>query len=166
MSALALTDYGFVLRKEVKEHILVEITNNGRYRRRKSKIEVDKQDEFKQIECNDGDVLDFGDNIYKVAKLKQAIDTSYNSHLVNILNEELRRKGVDINNSLVNLFQTGTDCEILTLGSQSWKKGKVKIKISVEFYVEEEDLQITNSNNSQITEPESPLDDLRRMINE
>ncbi|MCW5314616.1 KGK family protein [Nostoc sp. KVJ3] len=129
-------------------------------------MEVDKQDEFKQIECNDGDVLDFGDNIYKVAKLKQAIDTSYNSHLVNILNEELRRKGVDINNSLVNLFQTGTDCEILTLGSQSWKKGKVKIKISVEFYVEEEDLQITNSNNSQITEPESPLDDLRRMINE
>ncbi|MEH1983246.1 MAG: KGK domain-containing protein [Nostoc sp.] len=128
------------MRKEVKEHILVEITNNGRQ--------------------------DFGDNIYKVAKLKQAMDTSSNSHLANILNEELRRKGVDINNSLVNLFQTGIDCKILTLGSQSWKKGKVKIKISVEFYVEEEDIQITNSNNSEITEPESPLDDLRRMINE
>ncbi|WP_334779828.1 KGK domain-containing protein [Nostoc sp.] len=119
---------------------MVEITNNGRQ--------------------------DFGDNIYKVAKLKQAMDTSSNSHLANILNEELRRKGVDINNSLVNLFQTGIDCKILTLGSQSWKKGKVKIKISVEFYVEEEDIQITNSNNSEITEPESPLDDLRRMINE
>ncbi|MEH1852434.1 MAG: KGK domain-containing protein [Nostoc sp.] len=166
MSALALTNYSFVLRKEVKEHILVKITNNGRHRRRKSKIEVDIQDEFKQIECNDGDVLDFGDNIYKVAKLKQAMDTSSNSHLANILNEELRRKGVDINNSLVNLFQTGIDCKILILGSQSWKKGKVKIQISVEFYVEEEDIQITNSNNSKITEPESPLDDLRRMINE
>ncbi|MEH1945490.1 MAG: KGK domain-containing protein [Nostoc sp.] len=55
---------------------------------------------------------------------------------------------------------------MLTLGSPSWKKGKVKIKISVEFYIEEEDLQITNSNNSEITEPESPLDDLRRMIQE
>lgn len=66
----------------------------------------------------------------------------------------------------MNWFQKGIDCEILTIGSQSWKKGKVKIKISLEFYVEEEDVQITNSNNSQITEPESPLDDLRRMINQ
>ncbi|WP_335066766.1 KGK domain-containing protein [Nostoc sp.] len=154
------------MRKEVKENILVEINNNGRRRRRKSRIEVDMQDEFKPIECNDSDVLNFGDNIYKVAKLKQAMDTSANSHLGNILNEELRRKGVDINNSLVNLFQKGIDCEILTLGSQSWKKGKVKIKISVEFYIEEEDIEITNSKNSEITEPESPLDDLRRMIHE
>ncbi|MEH1933110.1 MAG: KGK domain-containing protein [Nostoc sp.] len=122
------------------------------------------EDRFKAIECNYGDVLDLGDNIYKVAKLKQAMDTSSNSHLVNILNEELRRKEVEIKNSL-NLFQDGIDCEILTLGSQSWKKGKVKLKISVEFFVEEEDIQITNSNNSAITEPESPLDDLRRMIN-
>jgi len=42
----------------------------------------------------------------------------------------------------------------------------VKIKISVEFYVDDENVQITNSNNSEITEPDSPLDDLRRMIHE
>lgn len=129
------------------------------------------QDEFKSIQCNDGDVLDFGGNTYKIAKFKQAMDTSLNSTLEDTLNEELNeelnREGVEIKESQnVNWFQAGIDCEILTLGSQSWKKGKVKIKISVEFYVEEEDIQITNSNNSQITEPESPLDDLRRIINE
>ncbi|MHC5719254.1 MAG: KGK domain-containing protein [Nostoc sp.] len=125
------------------------------------------EDGFKAIECNDGDVLDFGGNTYKVAKLKQAMDTSSNSTLELTLNQELTRQGVRIKQSPnVNWFQKGIDCEILTLGSQSWKKGKVKLKICVEFYVDEEDVQITNSNNSEITEPDSPLDDLRRMINE
>lgn len=127
------------------------------------------EDEFKQIECNNGDVLDFGDNTYKVAKFKQAIHTSSNSSLECTLNQELSRQQVKIKQSQdanLNWFQKGIDCEILTLGSLSWKKGKVKMKISVEFYIEAEDVQITNSKNSEIAEPESPLDDLRRMINE
>ncbi|MEA5625035.1 KGK domain-containing protein [Nostoc sp. UHCC 0251] len=125
------------------------------------------QDEFRLIQCNDGDVLDFGGNTYKIAKFKQAINTSFSSTIEYKLNQELSSKGIHIKESPNgNWFQKGTDCEILTLGSQSWKKGKVKVKISVEFYIEEEDIQITNSNNSEITEPESPLDDLRRMIQE
>ncbi|MEH2160416.1 MAG: KGK domain-containing protein [Nostoc sp.] len=129
------------------------------------------EDGFKPIECNDGDVLDFGDNTYKVAKFKQAMDTSSNSRLKDTLNQELNqelnRQRIRIKQPPnVNWFQNGMDCEILTVGSQSWKKGKVKIKISVEFYVEEEDVEIINSNNLEITEPKSPLDDLRRMIHE
>ncbi|MEA5602419.1 KGK domain-containing protein [Nostoc sp. UHCC 0252] len=129
------------------------------------------EDGFKAIECNDGDVLDFGDNTYKIAKFRQAMDISFNSKLEDTLNEELNeelsRQGVEIKDSPnMNWFQEGINCEILALGSQSWKKGKVKINISVEFYIEEENVQITNSNNSEITEPESPLDDLRRMIHE
>ncbi|WP_392532521.1 KGK domain-containing protein [Nostoc sp. C117] len=125
------------------------------------------EDGFKAIECNNGDVLDFGDNTYKVAKFKQAINTSFNSTLEDTLNEELSTQGVSIKQPPnVNWFQKGINCEILTLGSESWKKGKVKLKISVEFYAEEEDMKITNSNNSQITKTESPLDDLRRMIQE
>lgn len=87
---------------------------------------------FKAIECNDGDVLDFGGNTYKVAKLKQAMDTSSSSTLEFTLNQELTRQGVRIKQSPnVNWFQKGIDCETLTLGSQSWKKGKVKLKISI-----------------------------------
>lgn len=44
MSAKALTNNSFVSNK---------------------KFEVDIEDGFKPIECNDGDVLDFGDNTYK-----------------------------------------------------------------------------------------------------
>lgn len=55
-------------------------------------------------------------------------------------------------------FKEGIDVQILNLGSKSWKRGKLKFKLSVEFYVEEEDREIK--------EPESPLDDLRRKINE
>ncbi|MEH2263701.1 KGK domain-containing protein [Nostoc sp.] len=127
------------------------------------------EDGFKPIECNDGDVLDFGDDIYKVAKFKKAMNTSSNYSLECTLNQELSSQQVKIKqsqNANFNWFQKGIDCQILTLGSQRWKKGKVKIKISVEFYIEEEDVEITNSNNSEITEPESPLDDLCRMINE
>lgn len=95
------------------------------------------------------------------------MDASSNSALEFTLNQELTRQGVEIKQSqIVSWFQDGIDCEILTLGSQSWKKGRVKIKISVEFYVDDEEIQTTNSNNSEITEPDSPLDDLRRMIHE
>lgn len=49
------------------------------------------EDGFKPIECSDGDVLDFGDNIYKLAKLKQAMDNLSNSALEFTLNQELSR---------------------------------------------------------------------------
>ncbi|MEJ6483008.1 KGK domain-containing protein [Nostoc punctiforme UO1] len=125
------------------------------------------EDGFKAIECKDGDVLDFGDNTYKIAKFKQAMYTSFNSTLEDTLNEELIGQGIEIQEPPnMNWFQNGIDCEILTLGSQSWKKGKVKIRISIEFYVEEKDVEITNSKNSEIIEPESSLDDLRRMIHD
>lgn len=78
------------------------------------------QDEFKKIECNDGDVFDLGDNTYKVAKFKQAINNSSNSAVELTLNQQLSSQGVKIKQSPnVNLFQTGIDCEILKLGSQS-----------------------------------------------
>jgi hypothetical protein len=44
----------------------------------------------------------------------------------------------------------GKNCEILHLGLSSWKKGKIKINVTVEFYPDE---------------PESPLDDIRQEIN-
>ncbi len=30
-------------------------------------------------------------------------------------------------------FEEGTDCEILRLGAKNWQKGKVKIRVSLEF---------------------------------
>ena len=45
----------------------------------------------------------------------------------------------------------GVECEVLNLGANQWKKGKVRIKISFEFCPDE----------SEISEYESPLDEIR-----
>jgi hypothetical protein len=90
----------------------------------------------------------------------------------------------------------GIDCEVLRLGAQNWQKGKLKIQAVLKFlpplkkpplkYVEakkmDDKLRETNLTTSEIMdinvilefcpetpeiiEPESPLDDLRRMMNE
>lgn len=48
----------------------------------------------------------------------------------------------------------GLECEVLNLGANQWKKGKVRIKISFEFCPDE----------PEEPEYESPLDDIRREI--
>ncbi len=50
----------------------------------------------------------------------------------------------------------GIECEILKLGSNSWQKGKVRIKVTVEFCPDELEIQ----------EPDSPLDDIRQTMNQ
>ncbi|MFH7028656.1 MAG: KGK domain-containing protein [Heteroscytonema crispum UTEX LB 1556] len=116
-------------------------------------------DELKPIKCNDDDVLASGDNTYKIGKFRKAVNESFNSSMGYRLDSELESKGVRINTQSSKIwFTEGIDCEILNLGSKTWKKAKVKIKINVEFYTEEEE-------NPEIIEPESPLDDIRRMIN-
>jgi KGK domain len=62
------------------------------------------------------------------------------------------------------IFKQGVDCQFLNLGAQSWKNGKVRININLEFYAEEnnQENQILHFQNNS---SESPLDDLRKMIN-
>lgn len=50
----------------------------------------------------------------------------------------------------------GVECEILQLGTTSWQKGKVRLRIDLEFCPDELD-------ESQL---DSPLDDLRQIITE
>ncbi|NEN93551.1 MAG: hypothetical protein F6K48_33620 [Okeania sp. SIO3H1] len=65
------------------------------------------------------------------------------------------------------MFDSGIDCEILNIGSDKWKKGKFRVKINVEFYIEAEEIdKIFNNENSEYIEPESPLADLRQKFHE
>lgn len=146
----------------MKNHILNKIIDNLK----NNQIETDMESEFKPIDSNNDDVLELGDNIYKVSRLKEAMTKSINASLARRLYDQFTSFGININSSIFeNWFAQGIDCKILNLGSQSWKKGKVKFQVSIEFYIEE-DVEKTESEDSKITEPESPLDDLRRMIKE
>lgn len=44
-------------------------------------------------------------------------------------------------------FENGINCEVLRLGVKSWQKGKVKIKVTLEFCLDEsdtEEISVTN----------------------
>ncbi len=130
------------------------------------------EDKYNLRDCNDDDVLSFGDATFKIGKFRQALNQSLNNELGNQITHQLSSKGVKIPDSIlyppgenaphVKWFDQGRDCEILNLGAKNWKKGRVKIQISVEFYVEDE----TYNSDLEVSEPESPLDDLRRMMNQ
>jgi len=134
------------------------------------------QDNYYLQDCGDDDVLSFGDVTFKVSKFKTAVNQSFNSRMGSQLSSELNSQEVRINHAVspnnnydeyAKWFKDGIDCEILNLGSKSWKKGKVKIKISLEFYAEEQETEETGSSNQpEIIPPESPLDDLRQMLNQ
>ncbi len=127
-------------------------------------------DEFKPLECNEDDVVLFGeDTTFKIGKFRRAASESFcDNNVVEKFVEQLSYRGVNLNMTKLypdsywsvcnNWGKDGLDCEILNLGSKSWKKGKVRIKISVEFLTQEDE--------PEISEPESPLDDIRRIINQ
>lgn len=136
------------------------------------------EDNYYLQDCNDDDVLSFGEDTFKVSKFKKAINGAFGNNLGHQLNGQLSSyQGIRINDSILapkgvnepyaRWFRDGIDCEILNLGSKGWKKGKVRIKVSVEFYVkEQEDSETIESDALEISPPESPLDDLRQMINQ
>ncbi|MDJ0735246.1 MAG: KGK domain-containing protein [Nostocaceae cyanobacterium] len=122
-------------------------------------------EEFKPLECNDDDVISFGENTYKIDRLKAALNKSSNNNLAYNLNQQLNGYRVLIGSKPSQTwFNEGIDCKILTLGSKRWRKGKVKFKLSFEFYVEEDETD--NNQNSNNSEPESSLDELRQQINQ
>jgi len=127
------------------------------------------EDKFKLIECNDDDVIECNDLIYKVSKLRQALkEMGDNEDFLQQFCDLLRENDIwyiEEGSYDPECFTEGMDAEILNLGSKSWNKGKLKFKLSLQFYAEVEELEKSSGKNV-ITEPESPLDDLRRKINE
>jgi hypothetical protein len=134
------------------------------------------EEKFSLQNCDDNDVLAFGDDTFKISKFRRAVNRAFGNNLGNSFNNQLSsNQGIKINDAILapkginepyaRWFNDGIDCEILKLGSKGWQKGKVRIKVSVEFYVEEDSEQV-GSEPSEIELPESPLDDLRQMMNQ
>ncbi len=120
------------------------------------------------IDFNEDDVFSFPE-LFKVDKIKKAVnEVSRTDSVVQALSYSLSSKGVSINN--INnlrpqkvLLDKGIDCEILRIGAKGWKKGRLRLKlqVSVEFCPDEPDAEETG----EISQPDSPLDDLRKIIN-
>ncbi|MEG5058282.1 KGK domain-containing protein [Microcoleus sp. A2-C5] len=137
------------------------------------------EDKFDLHNCGNEDALSFGNAMLKVEKLKETVNgvlTEYGlgATLTKSLSQNKINIDVGHNGDLHNLrylyenwFGEGIDCEILRVGAQGWKKGKIKLKLNVtiEFCPDEPEVEETPENNeSETSQPESPLDDLRRQF--
>lgn len=114
--------------------------------------------------CSDGDVIGFEDETHKIGNLKNKIIAVLTGWVAENFVDDLKSRGVQgasIDKSESQLefsngewFNQGKSCEILKLGSTGWQKGKVRLKVIVEFCPDE----------PEVSEPESPLDCLRQQL--
>ncbi len=102
---------------------------------------------------DDADVVSFDSTVmHKIGKVKAAIKSMSCS-----------RRGT-LDSYLYNEFKTslgtsngwvaGTNCEILKVGGKDWKKGKIKVEITVKFYPDEPEIE-------EVNQAEPSLDSMR-----
>jgi hypothetical protein len=142
-------------------------------------MDIEMKDKFSMQNCGADDVLSFGSAMIKVNKLGKEVENLLNEYN---LGEQLSKsfgsqnlqikvgQGQKNQNYRIlydNWFGDGIDCEILRLGAERWKKGKVrmKLRVSIEFCPDEPEVEETAPSN-EIPQPESPLDDIRQMMNQ
>jgi KGK domain len=143
---------------------------------------------FKLLECNDDDVVSFNGNLVKFAKFKRDLEKEFwekRRYLLTEENPHLHSSGKTRMSYLTNISlgecdltinlssaKEGKECEILRLGSKNWQKGRLRTQAFIGFFpdtTEKAKIQFIlefSPDEPEITEPESPLDDIRRMINE
>lgn len=125
------------------------------------------EENFNLSNCSNDDALSVKDKVFKIVQVKQAIKTAFCDQLAPELYNALNSSGISIDpggylvgnkfyRQANRWFDEGIDCEILQPATKGWQKGKLKLKVTLEFIPDE----------PSIDEPESPLDDLRRIMNE
>jgi hypothetical protein len=123
---------------------------------------------FTQInaESENGDtVLSFPHSMFRLNEFIKSVQEALRKSGLNALRNNLNSRG-GIPGDLTQWYIQGVDCELLKPG-KGWKKGKIKINISLEFSPDEPEIEEIPVNNQVNTnQPESPLDDIRRAINQ
>ncbi len=121
--------------------------------------------------CNGDDVLELDNQMVKLSKLKANLNLVSNLNqnyepLVAIAKYILKSPQLS-NNTIQQLFNDdGIDANVLCIGSQGWKKGKIKLRFILDFCPDELEIEeTTQSNDTENNQPESPLDDIRRIMN-
>ncbi|AFY40708.1 KGK domain-containing protein [Nostoc sp. PCC 7107] len=125
------------------------------------------EDNFNLENCHPDDALSVKDKVFKIMQIQEGVQKVFGEDLSSMIYNSLNSCGIQIEpggylvgskyyKQYQKWFTEGIECEILKLGAKAWQPGKIRIKVTLEFIPDE----------PKITEPESPLDDLRRMIHE
>jgi len=117
------------------------------------------EDKFDLHNWGNDDALSFGRAMLKIEKLKETVNRVLPEYgLGETLNKSLKEQNLNIDLPLdtrqqrflyENWFGEGIDCEILRVGANGWKKGKIKLKLNVtiEFCPDEPKVEETSENN-------------------
>ena len=108
----------------------------------------------------DNSIVAFGNTPYKVVTLKKAFSNVFvdNNRVSGSISDELRSAlGMSFDYSW---FNQGVNCDILSPGYQDWQKGKIMIKVSIEFYPDKPVFEPSTVT----SQPESSLDDIRCIL--
>jgi hypothetical protein len=119
--------------------------------------------------CSENDVVSLRRKLFKLEQLKFALkeifaksklgeefNKSLNIDLgTEVIVENGRSRSIVISKD--RWFIDGINCEILRIGAKGWQKGKVKINIQFSLKICSEEIEVEKI--------ESPLDDLRKIIN-
>lgn len=120
----------------------------------------------------DDDVLSFlqGEHIFKVDKFKKALKSAFERSIPEALIKSLHEQGINginisnysngrhwVQNNL--WFSTGQECEVLKPGGTGWQKGKVRLKVVLEFCPDEVEENVEENSNK------GSLDGLRKQLN-
>lgn len=114
------------------------------------------EENFNLENFSDNDAFSFSSGMYKGQTIREKIEQFFLKECAENLYNRLQNAGVNINPGVVNKiriysnwFEQGIDCEVLKIASPDWQKGKLRIKITIEFEPDE---------------IESPLDPIRKEI--
>jgi hypothetical protein len=126
-------------------------------------------------DCGDDDVIAFGEAMFRSGKLKRTISQSFDGSVGRAIDQKLRQNGLEIPirmigstrlaNEHCQWFDEGISCEILDLSTRRWCKGKVRVQVSVEFYIEDSGEKILLPNDLE-TPIDSPGKNMQQQINQ
>ena len=121
---------------------------------------MNTENNFRYIEHEDSNGVVSFDNgtTFKVNKIMESINNFFQQSVLNGLSEKLKQVGLGSTPNK-GYFSSGVNAEILEPKSGEWKKGKVRMRVILEFcpdepeVVKEDSIQRINS-----------LDDIRQTI--
>ena len=100
-------------------------------------------------------------SLFKVGEFYEAAKDSLGTHGIPNLAKTLQSRG-GVPGTWVEWFSSGVECQLLSSGLQGWRKGKLKIEITLKFYADEPE-EAKPVLNGLLEAVESPLDSLRQM---
>ncbi len=106
-------------------------------------------------------VIAFPANLFKVEQFYQIVEANLRSYIGNL--RQSTKTPNNIPESAEDWLRSGVACEIMSPSEKGWHKGKLRIKISLEFCPDEITPENEPKNSNHLTE-ESLLDDIRKSI--